>query len=398
MEKKPVSVMWESTIACGLACKHCKASAKPKPDPGELTTQEGFALIDQIAEFKKPFPVLRITGGNALTREDIFELISYSKEQGIPTTIAPSTTPLLNRHNLEKLKQAGVDVVALSIDGKDAETHDSFRGVKGTFDQLIKACRIMREIDLPFRLLTTVTKYNVEQLPEILELAIRLGAKGWYLYMLIPTGRATEELALTPEQYEDVFHFVYDAMMLSPIVVNAIAGSEPYRRVAVLRRMVELGLLDGGVLHQGELYHRLSTKLRELLSDYPRKEGGGSYRAKNRVFGKGIFVAHRGEVYPSSFLPVELGNVRNNTLREIYAGAKILEDMHNAEKLKGKCRICEFNDICRGSRSRAYAVTGDYLAEDPYCIHQPGSFPVPEVDKSKILEEIRVTNFSRSVR
>lgn len=398
MEKKPVSVMWESTIACGLACKHCKASAKPRRDPGELSTEEGFALIDQIAEFNKPFPVLRITGGNALTRGDIFDLISYSKELGIPTTIAPSTTPLLNRQNLEKLKKAGVDVVALSIDGKDAETHDSFRGVRGTFDQLIKACKTMQEIDLPFRLLTTVTKYNVEQLPEILELAVRLGARGWYLYMLIPTGRATEELALTPEQYEDVFHFVYDAMMLSPIVVNAIAGSEPYRRVAVLRRMVELGLLDKDVLHQGELYKRLSTKLREILSGYPRKTGGGSYRTKNRVFGKGIFVAHRGEVYPSSFLPIELGNVRENTLKEIYLGAKILEDMHNAEKLRGKCRICEFNDICRGSRSRAYAITGDYLAEDPYCIHQPGSFPVPDVDKSKILEEIRVTNFSRSVR
>ncbi len=401
MAKKPVSVMWESTIACGLRCKHCKASAKTKPDPGELTTEEGFALIDQIAEFKKPYPVLRITGGNALMRNDIFELIKYSKEQGIPTTIAPSTTPLLNRTNIEKLKEAGVDVVALSIDGKDEATHDSFRGVEGTFRQLLKACEIMQEIKLPFRLLTTVTKFNAEQLPEIMELAYKLGARGWYLYMLIPTGRAKEEYALTPEEYEDIFHFVYDIMREAPMVVNAIAGSEPYRRVAVLRKLVETGELSEEVLQQGELYRKLREKLSKVLEKYPEPEiaqSKGSYRAKNKEFGKGIFVAHEGEVYPSSFLPIELGNVRDNTLNEIYSGAKILEDMHNAEMLKGKCRICEFNDICRGSRSRAYAVTGDYLAEDPYCAYTPGEIDIPDVNKEEILEELRVTNFSRRVR
>ncbi len=398
MSEKPVSVMWESTIACGLKCKHCKASAKAKPDSNELTTEESFQFIEQIAEFGKPYPVLRITGGNALMRSDIFKLIKYSSDLGISTTIAPSTTPLLNRKNIEMLKEAGVDVVALSIDGKDRTTHDTFRGVDGTFGQLLKASKIMKELNLPFRLLTTVTRFNAEQLPDIMELAHKLGAKGWYLYMLIPTGRAKEEYALTPEEYEDIFNFIYDIMKEAPMVVNAIAGSEPYRRVAVLRRLVEKGDLGEDVLKQGKLYTNLRERLSKILDNYQEPEvvqSIGSYRAKNRNFGKGIFVAHESEVYPSSFLPIELGNVRDSTLKEIYSGAKILDDMQNAEMLKGKCKVCEFNDICRGSRSRAYAVSGDYLAEDPYCVYTPGEIEIPDVNKERILEELRVTNFSR---
>jgi len=230
--KKPVSIMWESTIACGLLCKHCKK----KPDPDELTPGEGRDLIDQIASFKKPYPILRITGGNALMRGDIFELIRYAKDTGLNVTIAPSTTPLLNRKNIVKLKEAGTDVVAMSIDGPDAGAHDSFRGVPGTFDRLVKATRIMNEIGLPFRLLTTVSKFNVRKLPEIMMLSKELGAVGWYVYMLIPTGRAREEYGIEMEEYEDVFNFIYDLMKSAPITVNAIAGSEPYRRVAVMRK------------------------------------------------------------------------------------------------------------------------------------------------------------------
>ena len=145
--QKPVSVMWESTIACGLKCKHCKASARTEPDPAELTTEESFAFIDQIADFGTPLPILRITGGNALLRHDIFDIIEYSKSKGITTTIAPSTTPELNRENIVNLKEAGCDTVAVSIDGKDAAAHDAFRGVPGTFDRLIDATKIMNEVD-----------------------------------------------------------------------------------------------------------------------------------------------------------------------------------------------------------------------------------------------------------
>ncbi|RLG58328.1 MAG: radical SAM/SPASM domain-containing protein [Candidatus Hydrothermarchaeota archaeon] len=400
--QKPVSVMWESTIACGLACKHCKASAKKTRDKDELTTQEGKDFIDQILAFGKPYPILRITGGNALMREDIFELIKYAKDNGMQVTIAPSTTPLLNRENLIKLKEAGVDVVAVSIDGHNAELHDSFRGVKGVFSWLIEATKIMREINLPFRLLTTVTKFNVRYLPEIFILSKKLGAVGWYLYMLIPTGRAREEYGLSPNELEDVFNFVYDLLQLNIMKVNAIAGSEPFRRVAVMRRLVELGELGEEVLNIGELYYYLINKTKGLLS----KEDEGFLKdntpkslrktRSRKKFGKGIFVAKNGDVFPSSFLPIKLGNVREESLVKIYNEAKIFKEMQNPENLKGKCKVCEFNNICRGSRSRAYAVTQDYLAEDPGCAYTPGK--VGKIaDFAKILEELKVTNFASPI-
>jgi radical SAM protein len=393
--------MWESTIACGLRCKHCKASAKTRPDPDELTPEEGLALMDQIASFGAPYPILRITGGNALMREDIFDLIAYGKEKGLTVTIAPSTTPLLNRENIERLKESGCDTVAVSIDGPDAETHDRFRGVPGTFDRLVEACSHMQEVDLPFRLLTTVSRFNVEYLPEIMALSKDLGAVGWYLYMIIPTGRARQEYGISPEDFEDVFHFIYDLMRSAPMTINAIAGSEPYRRVAVMRRLVEMGRLDPSVLQQGPLYARLKEKLERIMGDGPPAETARStYRPRDRKrFGKGIFISNNGDVFPSSFLPIRLGNVREDTLSEVYSGAAILEEMHDASKLKGRCGSCEFNHICRGSRSRAYAVTGDYLAEDPYCAYRPGTVSREDVaDAEEILDQIRLTNFSRRVR
>jgi radical SAM protein len=397
MNKKPVSVMWESTIACGLACKHCKASAKKTPDPDELTTEESKNLIDQIAAFGRPYPILRITGGNALMRSDIFDLIEYAKDRGLTVTIAPSTTPHTNKKNITKLKDAGTDVVAMSVDGPSAESHDSFRGVPGTFDRLVRATEIMNEVDLPFRLLTTVTKFNVRELPDILLLSKKLGAAGFYFYMLIPTGRAREEHEITPSEYEDVFNFIYDLMQNPPLTVNAIAGCEPYRRVAVTRRLVEKGELSEEVLNLGELYFYLKEKLDNVLASVPPtgNVAPSAYKTRDKSFGKGIFVSHNGAVYPSSFLPMEIGDVRVSELGDIYAGSTELKEMQDAEKLKGRCGACEFNDICRGSRSRAYAVTGDYLAEDPSCIYRPGTIG-KIADNRAVLEELRVTNYSRT--
>jgi radical SAM protein len=395
--KKPVSVMWESTIACGLVCKHCKASAKKTPDPDELTTEESKNLIDQIAAFGDPYPILRITGGNALMRHDIFDLIRYAKDCGLTVTIAPSTTPHMNRENITKLKDVGTDVVALSIDGPTLESHDSFRGVPGTFDRLVRATEIMNDVDLPFRLLTTVTKFNVRELPDILQVSKKLGAAGFYFYMLIPTGRAKEEYEITPPEYEDVFNFIYDLMQNAPLTVNAIAGCEPYRRVAVTRRLIEQDRLAEEVLNFGELYYHLKKKLDEVLESFPPTTNvvPRAFKTRNKAFGKGIFVSHKGAVYPSSFLPIEIGDVRASKLKDIYAGSTELKEMQDVKMLKGRCGICEFNDICRGSRSRAYAVTGDYLAEDPSCIYQPGTIG-KIADNRAVLKKLQVTNYSRT--
>lgn len=392
---KPVSVMWESTIACGLMCRHCKASAKKTPDPDELTTDEGKNLIDQVAAFGRPYPILRITGGNALMRRDIFDLIKYAKDMGLIVTIAPSTTPQLNRENIIKLKEAGTDVVAMSIDGPTAESHDAFRGVPGTFDRLTRATEVMNEIHLPFRLLTTVSKFNVRELPDILLLSKKLGATGFYFYMLIPTGRASTEYGLAPAEYEDVFNFIYDLMQNPPLTINAIAGSEPYRRVAVTRKLVEEGLVEEGVLHLGELYHQLKSGFDGVLaSETPSRSGVTPYKERDKNVGKGIFVSQNGVIYPSSFLPIDVGNVKTGNLGDSYTNSHIIKDLQDVTKLKGRCGVCEFNNICRGSRSRAYAVTGDYLAEDPSCAYLPGTIG-NIADYKAILKELRVTNYSR---
>lgn len=236
-------------------------------------------VCQEIPEFGKPYPILRITGGNALMRSDIFYLIEYAKDEGLNVTIAPSTTPLLNRENITRLKEAGVDVVAISIDGHNAELHDGFRGVSGTFDTMTKAAEIMREAALPFRLLTTVTKFNVRFLPEVFLLAKKLGAVGWYLYMLIPTGRAKIEHEISAGEFEDVFNFIYDLMQLRIMTVNPIAGSEPFRRVAVMRRLVEEGKLSEKELKFGELYWFSRNKLDTLL-------GGESFRQGHIRFKK----------------------------------------------------------------------------------------------------------------
>ncbi|MFH1773984.1 MAG: hypothetical protein ABH874_03385, partial [Methanobacteriota archaeon] len=206
------------------------------------------------------------------------------------------------------------------------------------------------------------------------------------------------EHEISAGEFEDVFNFIYDLMQLRIMTINAIAGSEPFRRVAIMRRLVEEGKLSEEELKFGELYWFLSSKLKSLLeSEIPapsRVETSYGHKEKDNKFGKGIFVSKNGTVYLSSFLPIVIGNVREDRLTQVYAESALLRDLQSPEKLKGKCRICEFNDVCRGSRSRAYAVTGDYLAEDPYCAYVPGA--VGKIaDNKKILEELRVTNFSR---
>ncbi len=391
--KKPISVMWESTIYCQMNCIHCKANAKKERSREELSTEEAFQLIEQIKEFGIPYPILRITGGDALSREDIFDIIKYAKDNGLEVTIAPSSTYNLNEKNLKLLKESGIDAIALSIDGHEEYLHDSFRGFKGSFKILMNAIKIIKELKIPLRLMTTVTKINVNYLPEIFSLAKRLGAEGWYLYLLIPTGRARKELQLNGYEIEDVYNFVYDLIQHNILKVDIIAGGEPFRRVFVTRKLIEMGVIDESKLILGELYNYLKNKLEKILKEIP-SERVEIHKKQRKGFGKGIFVSHNGKVFPSSFLPIEIGDIRKESLVNIYNNSKILEMMSNPKYIKGKCSHCEFNIICRGSRSRAYAMTGDFLAEDPLCIYEPGSIS-KEIDMRKILREFGITFYTR---
>lgn len=385
--------MWESTIYCQMNCMHCKANAQKERNPKELSTEEAFDLIDQITEFGKPYPILRITGGDALSREDIFDIIKYAKDKGLEVTIAPSSTYNLNEKNLRRLKDLGIDAVALSIDAHEEYLHDSFRGFKGSFRILMNAIKILRELNIPFRLMTTVTKINVNYLPEIFMLAKKLNADGWYLYMLIPIGRANVKYELSGHEIEDVYNFIYDIIELKTLKVDIIAGGEPFRRVFIMRKLMEMGILNDDVIKFGELYYYLKKKLENILkeNEFEKME---IVRKRRKGYGKGIFISNDGKVFPSSFLPIEIGDIRKDRLINIYNNSDLLKKISDPKYLKGKCSYCEFNSICRGCRSRAYAITGDYLAEDPLCIYEPGTIS-KEIDMRKILDEFGITFYTR---
>lgn len=371
--KKPFIVFWELTRACMLACKHCRAKAQKKRHPDELTTEEAYKVVDQLREFGEPYPLLVITGGDPLMRDDVFDIIEYASKSGIRTAIAFSGTKLATKQRLEKLKEAGVARIAISLDGSTSEIHDYFRGVTGTFETSLEILEMAKEIGISRQINTTVTTFNMLDLPNIMRIGIDYEIALWDVFFIVPTGRAKVEYMPSSQEFEDVLNFLYDVSKLTPLNVKSSAATH-LRRVEQMR---DRGIYD---LPRGELYYKLRSKLdgfeakpKEIVSGaYGRSLADGIRRMMGITDGRGMFfISHIGEVYPSGFLPIRAGNVREKSLKEIYMNSKIFVELKNPDMLKGKCGICEYRRICGGSRARAYAMTGDYLAEEPRCIYVP---------------------------
>ncbi len=371
--KKPFIVFWELTRACMLACKHCRAKAQKKRHPDELTTEEAYKVVDQLREFGEPYPLLVITGGDPLMRDDVFDIIEYASKSGIRTAIAFSGTKLATKQRLEKLKEAGVARIAISLDGSTSEIHDYFRGVTGTFETSLEILEMAKEIGISRQINTTVTTFNMLDLPNIMRIGIDYEIALWDVFFIVPTGRAKVEYMPSSQEFEDVLNFLYDVSKLTPLNVKSSAATH-LRRVEQMR---DRGIYD---LPHGELYYKLRSKLegfeakpKEIVSGaYGRSLADGIRRMMGITDGRGMFfISHIGEVYPSGFLPIQAGNVREKSLKEIYMNSKIFVELKNPDMLKGKCGICEYRRICGGSRARAYAMTGDYLAEEPRCIYIP---------------------------
>lgn len=371
--KKPFIVFWELTRACMLACKHCRAKAQKKRHPDELTTEEAYKVVDQLREFGEPYPLLVITGGDPLMRDDVFDIIEYASKSGIRTAIAFSGTKLATKQRLEKLKEAGVARIAISLDGSTSEIHDYFRGVTGTFETSLEILEMAKEIGISRQINTTVTTFNMLDLPNIMRIGIDYEIALWDVFFIVPTGRAKVEYMPSSQEFEDVLNFLYDVSKLTPLNVKSSAATH-LRRVEQMR---DRGIYD---LPRGELYYKLRSKLdgfeakpKEIVSGaYGRSLADGIRRMMGITDGRGMFfISHIGEVYPSGFLPIQAGNVREKSLKEIYMNSKIFVELKNPDMLKGKCGICEYRRICGGSRARAYAMTGDYLAEEPRCIYIP---------------------------
>ncbi len=357
--QSPLLVIWEVTQSCDLACVHCRASARPGRDPDELTTAEGYELIDRVREFGNPLIVF--TGGDPLKRPDLYALIRYSVAAGLRTNVTPSATPLLTNEAIDRFQACGISRIALSLDGPDAATHDGFRGVDGTFDRVMEAARHARDIGLETQIQTTVTRRNFTKLAQIAELVGDVRGKMWSLFFLVVTGRALENDDLTAEEYETVFEFLYEISKVAPFDVKTTEGMH-YRRFIAQRLKAEHGGKGGA---QGRLLWRTAG-----VSDA-------------RGF---VFVSHTGEIYPSGFLPVSAGNVRKDSLVDVYRNSGLFRVLRDPVMREGKCHFCEYTKICGGSRARAYALTGNYLAEDPRCTYRPAAYEEDAADRVAALQ------------
>ena len=358
--ERPMLVFWETTRACLLACRHCRASATAQSLPGELSTADGYDLIDQVAGFGRPYPILVLTGGDCLIRPDVFELAGYASSLGIPVCLSPSVTPLLTENAIARIAGSGIRAVSISLDGAQPATHDGVRGIAGHFEATVTAIRRLAAAGVTVQVNITVMQANAAELADIAALTVSSGARIWEVFFLVHVGRVTAEGGVRPAEYEEICHFLYDAAHYGVVVRTVEAPF--FRRIAARRRA-------GDPPPAGALYEELTGRLVDLLGEPVSRPSAHTAPTRD---GKGIlFVAHDGEVYPAGFLPIGLGNLRDRPLRAIYRDNPLLRSIRAAE-FAGRCGRCEYADLCGGSRARAYAVSGDPLGEDPACPFEPG--------------------------
>lgn len=375
LSQRPFMVIWETTQACDMACRHCRAEAQPEHNPQALLLSEGKILLDQIADFGMPRPLVVLTGGDPFKRSDIFDLTQYGAQIGLPIALSPSGTPLLNPENLQRVKDSGCKAISLSLDGSCPEIHDAFRGVPGSFDWTVRGWKTAQSIGLKLQINTTVTRHNLYDLPRIFALVRDLGAMTWSVFFLVPTGRGLSEDEISPLDYEAVMNFLYDA---SKYISLKTTEGHHFKRVVLQRSFLEAHDLPVQEYMQlNGTYERLMEGLRAETAQMQILPADRIRRTPMHVnAGDGfVFISLLGEVFPSGYLPVSAGNVRQTHLKDIYHDSPLFRSLRNKQELKGRCGACEFNRVCGGSRSRAYAVTGDILAEEPFCAYQPGSFP-----------------------
>lgn len=351
-DDSPFISIWETTQACNLACRHCRASAQPNPLPGELTTDEGKKLIKDIKDMGCSIVVL--SGGDPLKRQDLLELLRYGKSIGLRMATIPAATELLTRKVIENLKETKIDQVAFSLDFPTSELHDGFRRAQGTFDKTMEAVGWARECNLPVQINTTITAQSLPYLQQMGELIDTLGIVFWEVFFLVPTGRGKDLSSLTADQCEEAFELLDKIHRRSSFILK-VTEAPHYRRFAAQK--------EGKAVELPEHLRR---------SEAPQKTIGLARHAVNS--GKGfMFVSYKGDVFPSGFLPIHAGNIRQQGVADIYRNSKVFRELRDASLLLGKCGRCEFREICGGSRSRAYALTHNHLASDPWCSYQPGS-------------------------
>jgi radical SAM protein len=344
--RAPFTIAWEVTRACAFSCVHCRADAQHRRSPHELTTEEGFALIDRFTEFGSP--ILVFTGGDPMMRRDLFDLVEHADRAGLRCSLTPTATALPTEARLRRARDAGVRRIALSLDAPTPEVHDDFRKVHGSWERTMAILHNARSVGLSTQINTTVTTHNVDLLPQMVRFVKEVGAVQWSVFFLVPMGRGQELSMISPERHERVLEWLHDLALVGDFDVKATAAPM-YRRVAMQRGG---GRPVGGA---GFAFHDGLDRPVQGVND-----------------GRGfLFVSHTGEITPSGFLPLVAGNVRTDDVVDVYRHHPLFVSLRDPARLTGKCGACEFREICGGQRGRAYAVTGDPLASDPACAYVP---------------------------
>lgn len=357
--KDPFIVIWELTRACQLKCLHCRAEAQYRRDPRELSFDEGKYLIDQIKEMNNP--MLVFTGGDPLMRQDVFDIAEYAVKKGVRVSMTPSATPNVTKEAIEKAKEVGLARWAFSLDGPNAEIHDHFRGTAGSFDLTIERIKYLHELEIPVQINTVISRYNIDYLEEMAKVVEELKCVLWSVFFLVPTGRGQETDMISPVEHEMVFTWLYNLSNKVTFDIKTTAAQH-YRRVVIQQKMKEAKAQNEDIQYLDALTQQGLTGSIDGLGRAPKgvNDGNGF-----------VFISHIGDVYPSGLLPVKAGNVREQPLAEIYRESPIFKDLRNPDKYKGKCGLCEFRYVCGGSRSRAFAMTGDYMESEPFCVYIP---------------------------
>jgi radical SAM protein with 4Fe4S-binding SPASM domain len=343
-DHSPMIVFYEMTRACDLACVHCRADAQHACDPNELSPDLARRLVDQLLQFPKP-PLLVLTGGDPLKRADVFDLVEHAGAKGIPVAMTPSATPLVTRNAIQRLRDSGLHRLAVSLDGAAAATHDAFRKVNGSYQRTLEIIADAHDVGLPMQINTTIGRHNLHELDDLLDLVTTLRAVLWSVFFVVPTGRATAELRLSAEECEAVFAKLWQHTQSHRIPIKTTEAPH-YRRF---------------VLQQAPTAQR------------PRRAMPLGQIGTND--GKGIlFISHTGEIFPSGFLPIECGRFPFDSLVRVYQESELFRALRDGDRLNGKCGVCEYRNICGGSRARSYALSGDPLASEPDCVFVPEAF------------------------
>jgi AdoMet-dependent heme synthase len=388
----PRLIFWELTKGCNLRCIHCRASATELSSPTDLPTKKATSIIDQIAAYASP--ILVLSGGEPLYRSDIFELARYATDRGLRVALATNGT-LVTKEVAQMIVDAGVKRVAISLDGADALTHDTFRGIPGAFEAAIYGFRNLKALGMSVQINTTIARHNARQLPKVFELARNLGADALHTFLLVPVGcgvNIAAEQMVPPEEYEQMLNWFYDRSLEGGMELKATCAPHYFRvvrqRKAAERKAAGFGALpaiqaSANEIGPTEMTMPGSTGISFTSAQHARPGGhpgghpdGMSAMTKGCLAGTGVcFISHQGEVYPCGYLPALAGDLRQQTFSEVWENSAVFAQLRDTDGLKGKCGCCEFRNVCMGCRARAYAVTGDFMDEEPFCVYQPKGTP-----------------------